>query len=130
MEEIREIIEALECMAVPRSKDKDCSKCKYRLLEQCIKHADVTIDGVGYWESCDCDQAAIDAAVILKQLKPVEGYFYNGQQLYVRNKTETIEISQVDKVAPGRQVTVIKCEVCGSFYEPCSTHICKKRGGI
>lgn len=64
------LIEALRCSNYANS---DCKEdCPYRLLEE-IKPdfpvpADVTVNGVGYWVSCDCDRMVLDAADMLESL--------------------------------------------------------------
>ena len=64
------IINALRCSAAPWRKGATCNDCPYRLLdpmEDELKYADVVIDGVGYYESCDVDKIALDAADALER---------------------------------------------------------------
>lgn len=70
MSDYKELVSALRCSAGTGGKCKE--DCPYRLMEE-IKPdfpvpADVTIDGVGYWISCDCDRMAIDATAAIEQL--------------------------------------------------------------
>ena len=64
------VIKALRCSATPRTSETDCTKCPYRWLEpvtDLIPMApDVVIDGVHYWESCDCNKICLDAANLLE----------------------------------------------------------------
>lgn len=68
---MKELIEALRCSATPPSKNVDCKSCRYRLLEPVgdkipVPH-DTVIDEVKYWESCDVDRIALDAADALEK---------------------------------------------------------------
>lgn len=66
-----ELIKALRCSAQPYVKDIDCTNCKYRLLEPAGDlpvPCDLVIDGVEYYESCDVDRMANDAADELEKL--------------------------------------------------------------
>lgn len=40
-------------------------------------------------------------------------------------KKMVTQISQKEPIEPGKQVTLIKCNLCNMFYEPSATHICK-----
>lgn len=69
MKTLNEIIKALRCTGMPRPK-YDCENCPYRELNEVnddipIKE-DVIIDGKKYWEDCDIDKIAIDAANMLE----------------------------------------------------------------
>lgn len=68
---MKELIEALRCSASPYPKNVDCKSCRYRLLEPVndkipVPH-DTVIDEVKYWESCDVDRIALDAADALEK---------------------------------------------------------------
>lgn len=52
---INEIIKALRCTGMPRHK-YDCENCPYR-------------DGKKYWEDCDVEKIAIDAADLLEKIQ-------------------------------------------------------------
>lgn len=65
-----EVIYALRCSCTPGSHCDKKNNCPYYLLEE-IKPdfpvpADVTIDGIKYWESCNTDQMCLDAADLLE----------------------------------------------------------------
>lgn len=68
------IAKALRCSATPWSKDKEknCDSCPYQTLEKVDPEfpmpAEVVVDGVAYWKSCDTDAMALDAAWILEGL--------------------------------------------------------------
>lgn len=70
MNKVDDIIRALRCsssVGMPHT----CEGCAYRVLEEVkedlsIMH-DAEIDGVKYWESCDCDRIAKDAANALEK---------------------------------------------------------------
>ena len=70
MGDYKELISAIRCSATSYS---GCTAdCPYRLLEE-IKPdfpmpADVVVDGVGYWVSCDCDKMSLDAADAIEHL--------------------------------------------------------------
>lgn len=69
---INEIIKALRCTSTPRHK-YDCENCPYRELNEVnddipIKE-DVIIDGKKYWEGCDVEKIAIDAADMLEKIQ-------------------------------------------------------------
>lgn len=70
--EQEDLCRALRCSASVKTADIDCTKCKYRLLEPLddtdLFNAEVIIDGVEYWESCDCDKIALDAANMIERL--------------------------------------------------------------
>ena len=72
MKTINEIIKALRCTSTPRHK-YDCENCPYRELNEVnedipIKE-DVIIDGKKYWEDCDAEKIAIDAADLLEKIQ-------------------------------------------------------------
>ena len=72
MKTIEEIIKALRCTSMPRHK-YDCKNCPYRELNEVnddipIKE-DVIIDGKKYWEGCDAEKIAIDAADLLEKIQ-------------------------------------------------------------
>ena len=72
MKTINEIIKALRCTSMPRPK-YDCENCPYRELNEVnddipIKEA-VIIDGKKYWEDCDVEKIAIDAADLLEKIQ-------------------------------------------------------------
>lgn len=72
MKTIEEIIKALRCTSMPRHK-YDCEKCPYRELNEVnddipIKE-DIIIDGKKYWEGCDVEKIAIDAADLLEKIQ-------------------------------------------------------------
>ena len=68
---MKELIEALRCSASPSSKGTDCKSCRYRVLEpvndKIPAPCDVVIDEVKYWELCDVDRIAPDAADALEK---------------------------------------------------------------
>lgn len=68
-----EIIRALRCSATVHSDKLDCSKCPYRLLEPIDSAIPVpptiTLDGIEFWESCDVDGIAKDAADRLEEME-------------------------------------------------------------
>lgn len=71
MNDYKKLIAALRCSASVSNGRCD-ENCPYRTLEEMkpdfpIK-ADVTINGIGYWESCDCDRMILDAADAVEQL--------------------------------------------------------------
>ena len=74
MTEYEEIVKALRCSASP--KHSDCSNCKYRYLEEVSDKIpcspDCEIDGVQYWESCDCDRMVLDAADVIDRLSKLK----------------------------------------------------------
>lgn len=67
----KELIKALRCSASVPPKGHSCKGCPYRLLEEVDENipvkADIEINGTKYWESCDCDQIASDAAYMLEK---------------------------------------------------------------
>ena len=67
-----ELLTALRCSITVKKRDTDCSKCKYRVLSPISDEypvpVDVTIDGIDYWEGCDCDRMVKDAADELERL--------------------------------------------------------------
>lgn len=72
MKTINEIIKALRCTSAPRHK-YDCENCPYRELNEVnddipIKE-DVIIDEKKYWEYCDVEKIAIDAADLLEKIQ-------------------------------------------------------------
>lgn len=72
MKTLNEIIKALRCSGTPRPK-YDCDNCPYRRLEKVQDgipiEEDVIIDGEKYWEGCDCEKIAIDAADLLEKIQ-------------------------------------------------------------
>lgn len=68
-----ELIKALRCSCKVPNKDLDCTGCKYRCLEEVDDKipvpADTEIYGVKYWEYCDTERMALDAADMLESLK-------------------------------------------------------------
>ena len=70
MNKVDDIIRALRCISsvgMPNT----CEGCAYRVLENvkdgiCVPH-DVEVDGIKYWESCDCDRIEMDAANALEK---------------------------------------------------------------
>lgn len=80
----RELIQALRCTSDTSGNPHECKNCKYRFLEEVIPeipaHADVEIDGKLYWESCDCDKIAQDAADWIEEaLEDIEAGGENGK---------------------------------------------------
>lgn len=75
---VDEIVKALRCSASVMTKDIDCSGCRYRTLEEVSADfpcpADVKIDDKEYWESCDTEQMAFDAADMLERLNEIPFY--------------------------------------------------------
>lgn len=67
---IKTIVRALRCSVTPG--EKDCVGCRYRVLNEVQPGLpipmDVEIDGVLYWECCDVDLMAMDAAEALEVL--------------------------------------------------------------
>ena len=64
-----ELVKALRCSAT--AGHKDCTNCRYRYLEEVDNSisvkSDVIIYGKEYWESCDCDRIANDAADFIEK---------------------------------------------------------------
>ena len=73
-EKINELIKALRCSASTPYGTVDCKGCAYRYLEEVNDKIacppDVEVNGVKYWESCDCERMAMDAADILEKVLP------------------------------------------------------------
>ena len=72
MKTISQVIKALRCTSTPNPED-DCPNCPYRELNEVrddipLKE-DVIIDGKKYWEDCDIDKIAIDAAYLLEKIQ-------------------------------------------------------------
>ena len=70
MKDYKVLVEALRCSASGKSKCKE--DCPYRVMEE-IKpdfpmKPDVTVDGIWYRVSCDCDRIAMDAAWAIEKL--------------------------------------------------------------
>lgn len=68
-----ELIKALRCSARVKKEEDDCSKCPYRYLQEIdpkypIPH-DIEEDGKLYWEQCDCEQMALDAADMIETMQ-------------------------------------------------------------
>lgn len=72
MKTINEIIKALRCTSIPRHK-YDCENCPYRELNEVNddipSKEDTIIDGKKYWEGCDVEKIAIDAADLLEKIQ-------------------------------------------------------------
>lgn len=72
MKTINEIVKALRCTSTPRHK-YDCENCPYRELNEVNDdipiEEDVIIDGKKYWEDCDVEKIAIDAADLLEKIQ-------------------------------------------------------------
>lgn len=72
MTDINTLVKALRCSASPYTGKEKCAECQYRLLEEVKDDLpipyDVEIDEKHYWQSCDCDKIAIDAAEMLEKL--------------------------------------------------------------
>lgn len=70
----RELIQALRCASDTSGNPHECKGCKYRVLEEIRPEipipADVELDGKMYWEGCDCDKIAQDAADWIEQKLP------------------------------------------------------------
>ena len=71
------LIKSLRCSALTYNESEcECSECPYRLLEEVNEGIpvpyDIEINGKKYWESCDCDKIAIDAADMLERMKERE----------------------------------------------------------
>ena len=71
---MEKLIRALRCSATGREKDFTCQKdCPYLTLNEVSKGSlyppDITIDGIGYWQSCNIDRVALDAAEALEKLE-------------------------------------------------------------
>lgn len=69
---LSELVMALRCSATPIEEGHSCVGCPYRLLEKIedttiILPNDLLIDGEPYWESCDCDEMAMDAAEVIEK---------------------------------------------------------------
>ena len=66
----KELVKALRCSA--SVKPDKCDGCPYRLLEEYDVEFpvpyDVEIEGKKYYESCDVDRIAMDAADMLEEL--------------------------------------------------------------
>lgn len=74
---IDELIKALRCSARVKTNEDKCEECPYRTLEEVSDKipcpSDVEIDGIKYWEGCDCDTIATDSADMLEKLKQAAG---------------------------------------------------------
>lgn len=68
-----ELVEALICSA-SKYDSKKCKNCKYMMLEEIAEDIDLPVkpdvkkDGKLYWQSCDTDRIALDAADMLKDV--------------------------------------------------------------
>lgn len=82
------VVKALKCSANIRPKERNCEDCPYRILEEVDDRfpvkPDVEIDGVKYWEECDCDKICLDAADLLEKI---------AEESYEKGKHETILMS-------------------------------------
>lgn len=69
---VDEIIKALRCSASPITERPNCEGCRYRVLDEVDPRfncaPDVEIDGIMYWEGCDCDKICMDAADALERM--------------------------------------------------------------
>lgn len=64
-----ELVKALRCSAT--AGHKDCTNCRYRYFEEVNPSINMKCDVIGdlkqYWESCDCDRIANDAADFIEK---------------------------------------------------------------
>lgn len=71
----QELVMALRCSARPRRKEDTCIGCPYRGLEEVIPDLpcppDLEEDGISYWEYCDTERMAIDAAEMIEKLNEI-----------------------------------------------------------
>lgn len=71
-----DVVRALRCIATVPNENQSCEGCKYRILEPVDKRfkiqTDVIIDGKEFWESCDCEAVANDAADLIEKLAEEE----------------------------------------------------------
>lgn len=72
MNSLEKLVKALRCSSsTGADRAKDCKNCPYRWLEPIHSEipipSDVCIDGIEYWETCDCDQMAKDAANVIEK---------------------------------------------------------------
>lgn len=71
MSDYKTVAECLRCSSAP-VKGKCRKDCPFRLLEEVNPDlpipADIVIDGKAFWESCDVDKIALDAADAIEQL--------------------------------------------------------------
>ena len=100
MKTINEIIKALRCTSIPRHK-YDCENCPYRELNEVnddipIKE-DTIIDGKKYWEGCDVEKIAIDAAVLLEKIQRNMESDIN----FLKRKEEEAEENAKKETGPG-----------------------------
>ncbi len=100
MKTINEIIKALRCTSTPRHK-YDCENCPYRELNEVnddipIKE-DVIIDGKKYWEDCDVEKIAIDAADLLEKIQRNMESDIN----FLKRKEEEAEENAKKETGPG-----------------------------
>lgn len=70
-------VNALRCSTRPMSEATNCEGCPYRFLEPARPDLegfipDVVVDGKSYYESCDIESMANDAADIIEDL--LEGF--------------------------------------------------------
>lgn len=67
------LIKALRCSATVHHEEKNCEECPYRTLEPIDKDDPLFINSdLGdkeYWESCNLDQMALDAAELLENME-------------------------------------------------------------
>lgn len=100
MKTINEIIKALRCTSIPRHK-YDCENCPYRELNEVnddipIKE-DTIIDGKKYWEGCDVEKIAIDAADLLEKIQRNMESDIN----FLKRKEEEAEENAKKETGPG-----------------------------
>ena len=76
-ETIETIIKASRCSATVKPADRSCEGCPYRELtpvdDKIPCPPDVEIEGIQFWESCNCDAICNDAADALEDLLDQEG---------------------------------------------------------
>ena len=72
------VVKALKCSATVRPKERNCEDCPYRTLEEVDDKfpvpPDVEIDGVKYWEGCDCEKICLDAADLLEASNIIDNF--------------------------------------------------------
>lgn len=69
--EIKTLIKALRCSALPKENGATCDGCPYRYLEKkgdFPAPADVTINGVEYYEECNFEKISLDSADELEKI--------------------------------------------------------------
>lgn len=71
--EKEKLIKALRCSATVKTDDTDCINCPYRLIEPIDKDDPLFVNSdfgdKEYWESCDLEKMALDAADYIEQIE-------------------------------------------------------------